>query len=506
MLLPGTLPPELLPYASVENEAELFNQLSKHAEHIILFFEIASENETWSEQHAGFMGKVIDWCTKHFLDERLSILSAERIAAAIRKHFSIFRSILPSDLTIHMQGHQVVVNSLILSVSSEVFRERIRIECHIQGGSSLVCNEVSFALFHHIVECAYTGMALNLWRERQEDLMSLLRFCSLYKLVELMEICEETLRRYINRSNALEMLEMSYKESWNHLKKHCMEILNEQSLGVNFFVVQVGNDSGILEPINPFGMEFLAFSESALELFEHVKRFITHLICGGALTEETPFSYVVSSCPNLVALDISHTRAFSDRLSDIPSDLIELDLSQCPWLTNSVLHRMVLICPHLKRLKLQSNVQLTYLGWSELQKLRQLQAVDISRCHQVNDEDFVMILKACGHVVEFRADECKKLTDRAFFSLAKSMPQVLVLSVGRCHLSDGMLLEIVVHCRHLFSLNLTKCLDITEKGLLKVIQQTRELRRLNVSQCRLSDEEIARIRKSYPLLRIEKTG
>lgn len=502
MLMPASLPTELMAYASAENEAALFTALSKRPDHLVLFFEIASENETWSEHHSDFMRQAIEWSTKQFFNQQLSLALAERIAKAICKHFSVQRSFLISDLTIHMQGQQAEVNSLMLSVNSDVFRERIWRECHQKGLSKLVCNEIPNALFHHIVEFVYSGMALRVWKESQEDIFALLRLSSQYRLSGLMEICEETLRRYINRSNALEMLVASYQASWNLLKTHCMQLLNDQALDVRLFEVHANAESGIPEPLQPFGLEFLAFSDRALEVFEQVKPFITHLVCSGTLTEEAPFSTVVRTCPKLVALDISQSRVFSERLSDIPNNVLELDLSKCPWLTNSIIQKMVSICPQLKRLKLQSNVQLTFVGWGELQKLRQLQALDISRCNQVSDEDFALILKACAHLVELRVDECKKLTDNAFFSLTRSLPQLLVLSVVRCHLSDGLLYELVVRCRHIHTLNLTKCLEISEKGLLRALPHARELRRLTIVQCPISDEAVAMIRKSYPLLSI----
>ena len=225
-----------------------------------------------------------------------------------------------------------------------------------------------------------------------------------------------------------------------------------------------------------------------IAIFEQVKKFVTHLIFSGSLVEEAPFNKVVQECPNLRSLDIGRIRDFSDHLYSADSHLQELDLSNCAWLTNDYLKKIIEIFPNLRRLILTSNVQLTFLGWSSLQKLPLLYGLDVSRCRQLHDDDLLLILRACPQLTELDLEECIGLSERAFFDLAKALPQLTVLNASKSHISDIALIEIALRCRHIVELYVVRCKGISEKGILQFVKNASFLKVLDVMGCDVSQK------------------
>lgn len=502
MLLPHFLPSSLSHYAEVENEAKLFEFLSQTTLDSVIFFEYACADETWTEQHTPFMRVMLEWLTALFLEERLSMDSALRIARSIHAHYPSLQSLIPHNITFRIQGYDVAVNSLLIAVSSEYFHNLIRIECHDKQKKIVNCDEISYDMFTLVNEFANSGDIKNLWKRDQSFLFNFLQTASRLSILKLIPLCEETLKRYITRENALDILIEAHNSSWTILKQKCFYVLNQLSLGIRFLEIAKESDHIGRKELKPFAMEFLDFRNTALDIFTRVCSLVTHLICSGSLTEDASFSYVVQSCPHLIALDISRSNFFSERLLNIPSRLEQLDLSTCPWLTPENLKRIIANCPHLTRLSCSSNVQLTFLAWSELQKLKNLVALDISRCRQIQDEEFSLILKACVNASELNLEDCTKLTDKAFFELARSQPKLEILNVSRCHIGDGTLADITSRCSNLRSLNMSRCGEITNRGLLQAMRFALELRELYIQHCNIKPETVAAIKTMRPLLHI----
>lgn len=501
MLLPALLPKELSVYADANNDVELLQLLIKIPNQLVLFFEHACEDETWSEQHLSYMQAAIEWLTLQFRHERLNMEFAQRIAKAFQAHFNILRHNLIRDITIKGQNGTVEANSLLLSVSSEFFYDLIRMHYSDLKRLVIELNNVPLDILIHVEEFVNSGDVVGLWKHEQSYILKLLQHATLFRIKGLMELCEETLKRYINKSNVIDTLMMTHQNSWLNLRKNCFRFLNNQNIGVRFEEVEkyrtIDVGGGKLLRI-----EFLEFNESSLDIFTKLKHLITHVICGGDLTEEAPFSMVVKSCPHLISVDISRSRVFSERLYDLPQNLKELDLSKCSWLTNDNLRKMIAICPQLLRISLNSNVQLTYQGWGELQKLHQLKGLDVSRCHQLHDEDLLLILNACTQISELGLEECVGIGEAGFFELARSLIQLSFLNVARCHIADAQLIEITMCCRNLQVLNLTRCKGISDKGILQAIKQATSLESIDLTACDISQITLEMIRQLRPNLRV----
>ncbi|MFQ5729646.1 MAG: hypothetical protein ACE5GN_04735, partial [Waddliaceae bacterium] len=86
MELPALLPEELHYTSVAENDKNLLNMLVKIPEDLVVFFEYACGDETWSELHHNFMQEVIRWMTWQFFQDRLLMKTAQRATLSIREH------------------------------------------------------------------------------------------------------------------------------------------------------------------------------------------------------------------------------------------------------------------------------------------------------------------------------------------------------------------------------------------------------------------------------------
>jgi len=239
-----------------------------------------------------------------------------------------------------------------------------------------------------------------------------------------------------------------------------------------------------------------------MEIFDAMRFNVTHLIISKNLTDQAGFSDVINRCPSMVCLDLSGSGSFTDRLLDIPESLEELDISNCEWLTNKNFKKMIEICPNLVKIRLASNSQLNYSSWTLLKDLRRLEKLDISRCYQIKDEDFKLILQACRDVTHFYLEECTGLSDNAFFELAKNIPKLTDLDVSRTNITDSGLIDLMMRCSHLITLKLVRCSNLSPKGILEAVHNAPNLRLLDITKCDAPAETLKKIAEARPFLEV----
>ncbi len=346
--------------------------------------------------------------------------------------------------------------------------------------------DIPYTLFLLIHEFVMNGHIDTLWKHEQEELYLLLKQASRLRLEGLSTLCQELLKRYVSRDNAIAILQTAHQEKWLLLKSACCHLIDAMSLGVKLSDEEAAGEVDPLLTSSPFFFEFLQFSHTALELFSSLKHLITHLICKGSLTEDPVFIEVVQKAPKVVSVDISNSPTLSPYLSAIPAHIAELNASQCLWLTDSTFRYLITLCPHLKRLSLDGNSQLGYSALGELKKLPYLHALDLSHIEQLKDEDFTVILKACRELSELKLVACRQLTRNTFFELGRQLPNLIKLDLSRCSITDIALLEITLRCRQLCILKLNRCEELSEKGILQAVSEAHSLQKLELGGRKLS--------------------
>ncbi|KAG1688136.1 hypothetical protein DVH05_004006 [Phytophthora capsici] len=131
------------------------------------------------------------------------------------------------------------------------------------------------------------------------------------------------------------------------------------------------------------------------------------------------------------------------------TNITHIDVSYCNMTPHGI-HKVVLCCPALVSLNL-------------------------SGCTQLTDDNIVDIVNSCEKIVTLELAFCRELTDSVLYAISK-------------HLS-------------LEELNLSRCVRITDDGMLEIAGQSSVLRRLNVAACKkLSDRTLSALLEGCRLL------
>lgn len=494
MQLPPLLAAQFQYLAKANTDEELFGILLEQPPQMLEFFENVTEFDSWCEKHPDLMKGILGWAMEQAYQDNLSFEFAKRYAQVIYDHTATLDPFVPLNITVEIEGKKLEMNGLLLATSSHFFRQRLIKECRDAGLHTLKLEGVTYDLFLFIEEFINTGSSWKLWRKTKEELLKTLLQASQWEIFGLVDAIQESMKRYLDSGNALDLLLLSHEKDWFILKRACIDFINGEYLGVR--IIDKGKQA--------LGLEFLDFKERGMGIFESLKPYITHLIISSLLTQEVLFRDVVNGCPQLISIDIAHTHAFSENLRYIPSHLQELNISKCGWINQNTLREIIQTCPRLKSLDISSNPQLTYNAWSEIQKLRDLKALDFSRCHQLTNEEFKLLLKACRKVTDLSTEDCGGVYENAFFDIGRMVPELLSLNVARCTINDSSLIEIATQCKSLTRLDLSRCANITKKGVLETVKEALQLKELNLTRTQIPDFVIEEIHQMSPFLKIEQ--
>jgi|GEM_PF-1585071 len=492
MEMPVFLPSNLEFCRSASSEAELFNLTTLRFIDSLNFFKVAADDETWCEEHPDFIKKILLFFTDASFKDKLSAFSKAEVQQKIQEHYKILYPSLPLNISFNVEGNIIAENSLLFSSASLFFEMLIRNECLNKKASELKLTRISFDFFKIIEEFVTTGDASTLWKHEENVLKKLRGDISPFGLRKLEGLIEISLKRYIHQYNALSTLIGADHNGWIVLRHACYEYINEMKLGFMFHE----------STIKFLAFEFFEFNNSSIDAFKVVKSLITHLFFSGKLIEKQEFSEVVNQCPLLNYLNLAMSAVFSDRIFDVPGELPGLGLSSCNWLNKNSFRLIINKFSYLKELKLSDNIQLDYNTWGLISLLRNLSSLDISKNPQISDDDFRLIVQSTPRLVELNCSYCKKIGDKGFFELTRSLSYLIFLDLERCQISDGILIEIAVKSRFLEEINLTHCQLLTDRGILELVKQSRALKQITIKQCNIKDETIQEIKRLYNSLRV----
>lgn len=493
MEFPALMPKELSFYEKSSSEEFLYAALIKNPHDVVLFFETASDDETWASNHEELMKKLLEWLTAQTLSDRLSKRHYQQVSYAIQKHYLIFKSYLPKNILIKLKDADIPFNSLLLFGASDFFKQILLNESRGQEANSLTFPQLNEKAFASIGSFISTGDVPDLSTKGPDEIIDLIKRANAWEISSLSVMCERMLLKYVSKENVFEMLTKAKSERWAYFEQACLHFVNEQGWGFRLSSVS----------FERLAFEFLDFYEHTIDFFEQLRPMVTDIICGKELVEQPQFGLILKECPHLFLLDISRTSAYSNQYEEISKGLQALNLSECPWLSKDTLKRFFELCPHLTQLTLQNDVQLNHFFWSELVKFKELKVLDVSQCNQLQEMDLSLFLKGLNALTELSLSNCKKIGEVGFLEMAKSLPRLIRLNLSRCSVSDTALVEIAARCRNLTALNISGCDQLTEKGILALIKQTTSLQELDISRCRISVKTVEEIQKISPQLNLK---
>lgn len=492
MQLPLDLPEELKKYENFETEDQLVEELKKHPREIMTFFLSASEDETWVESHQFVIKELLEWLTDAYINRNFPKDFFKQAVAALQKHIQILKPYIPLDLLIKADQSEYFINSLLLGYLSEYFSRRIRNECRGMKRRMLEVSEIPYQWLFLFDEYLLTGEIQDLWKIKPDELWLIIESAMLTGFSPIVEFCELVLRRYIERSNVYEMLVKAHQKSLQLLQNACIEFINEVSMGTRLLIT----------PVKDLSLEFLSYKERAFDEFEKIADHLTCLVFSADLAASPYFKDTVKRCPKLRSLNFNDSKVFSDFFEEIPEGVKEIRLSNCNWLNHSTIGIFCLSCPELNLLDLSSNEHLNYAFWPELQKFKKLTALDVSRCYQIGDQELKMILQACPKLLDLKLMDCKKITDEGFFEIGKLSPNLARLDLSRTLITDAVLIDLMTKCTNLYSLDLSRCYQLTARAITEGIRNCPGLKKIYLNHTSLNEEEKKRIQENYSYLAI----
>ncbi|XP_066581369.1 F-box/LRR-repeat protein 7-like [Prorops nasuta] len=188
---------------------------------------------------------------------------------------------------------------------------------------------------------------------------------------------------------------------------------------------------------------------------------------------------ILDNCIHLKELDltgcISVTRAAS-RVSAL--QLQTLDLSDCHSVEDSGLNLSLSRMPHLACLYLR-------------------------RCLRITDTSLVAIASYCSGLKQLSVSDCTKITDFGVRELAARLgPSLRYFSVGKCDkVSDAGLLIVARHCYKLRYLNARGCEALSDSATLALARGCPRLRALDLGKCDVGDATLEALSTGCPNLK-----
>ncbi|TMW63324.1 hypothetical protein Poli38472_002265 [Pythium oligandrum] len=196
-------------------------------------------------------------------------------------------------------------------------------------------------------------------------------------------------------------------------------------------------------------------------------RVLTLTGCNGL--NDLALGHLAHRAKDLESLSASACTGITDRgLAWLLEDLLDhsatgaqlehLDTSYCPQLSAHRIQDVVRRCPKLVSLSL-------------------------SGCIDLSDQNLVDIIEACDTLVHLELAFCRELTDRGLQAVAKHL-SLETLNVGRCiKLTDDGMRDIVGQFTVLKTLKVAACKKLTDKTLLGLIEGCPLLQELDATHC-----------------------
>ncbi|XP_027351561.1 F-box/LRR-repeat protein 3 isoform X2 [Abrus precatorius] len=262
---------------------------------------------------------------------------------------------------------------------------------------------------------------------------------------------------------------------------------------------------------------------------------------------------LIRACPLLEAVDVSHCWGYGDREAaalSCAARLRELNMDKCLGVTDIGLAKIAVGCGRLERLSLKWCLEISDLGIDLLCKkcldlkfldvsylkvtseslrsiasllklevfvmvgcslvddvgLRflekgcpQLKTIDVSRCDCVSSSGLISVISGHGGLEQMDAGYCLSELSAPLVKCLENLKQLRTIRIDGVRVSDFILQTIGTNCKSLVELGLSKCIGVTNKGIMQLAFGCGNLKILDLTCCRfISDVAISTIADSCP--------
>ncbi|PNX98904.1 F-box/LRR-repeat protein [Trifolium pratense] len=225
---------------------------------------------------------------------------------------------------------------------------------------------------------------------------------------------------------------------------------------------------------------------------------------------------LLSKCQSIQYLDLQSAHFLKDsnfvELSLFLVDLVSIDISDCSRLTIVTLSALLRNCSKLNEVKMEGTGTTKYMGVENSSTLMNLvvnpqlkslhlsdnkwltekhvhvfasilpnlQLLDLSWCCRISEKGIGLVLKRCSKIRQLSIVYSQRLEPlRMNFKVST----LEVLNLSRSKINDKSLNVISKSCFRLLQLDLSCCLNVTEKGVRQALENCTQLREINLTYC-----------------------
>ena len=208
---------------------------------------------------------------------------------------------------------------------------------------------------------------------------------------------------------------------------------------------------------------------------------------------EMGLTAVGRQCPSLRSIDLSNCRKIDDdalnAILSVRPGLESLSLSHCKLLSNNAMLAMSRMCPSLLRLNLQRCTGIGDAGFQHLESsanFAQLLELNLSDCSFLTDAAILALCKACPALLNLNLSFCCGLSETSLELMARSLKRLMSLDLSYCGnaVSDTSVHWIATSLVLLQRLSLRGCVRVTSAGIRDLLHHAKNLRVLNASSCK----------------------
>lgn len=254
------------------------------------------------------------------------------------------------------------------------------------------------------------------------------------------------------------------------------------------------------------------------------------------------------ACPCLESVDVSYCCGFGDREAAALSSAVglrELNMDKCLQLTDVGLAKIAVGCSKLEKLSLKWCMEITDLGIdllckkcvdlkyldvsylkvtneslhsiASLLKLEvlglmacpliddvglqfiergcpSLKVIDVSRCEGVSSSGLIFVVRGHRNLLELNAGYCLSELSTALLHQMKNLNHLEVIRIDGARIFETSFQVISANCKSLVEIGLSKCLGVTNIGIMRLVSACINLRVLNLTCCHsITDAAISAI-------------
>lgn len=493
MDFPAELKEALSHLKEASSDSALVELAAKDSRLLTTFFEAAAFDETWASHHPEAIKLALKKLSDLYAGGNLSQELAERAARSIREHHSVVLRQLDADLKVLLKDGQLMVSCLLFGTVSTLFGGLLSSIDRSDGSFEVHIPDVTVDVFRIIHAYMETGQSGELWRMEYPLVLQVYQRAIEWEIKGLPMEAAAILKRYVTHGNFVKLLKECISNRWQEYYTEILKIAGTYDVGLQF----------ALTSVEYLAVEFSDYRESALDIFEELKPFITHLGFFGPIVEDTRFTYIIKEVPGLIGIRLNEVKAFTNRFLDIPYTLEELDISMNPWMTSDELKVLIEQCKELKKLNLKNDTGIDYKGFGYLKKLTRLESLTLTKCTQIKEEELLLICQCCPKLLHLDLEGCERLGGKAFETLSKMLPRLETLSISRLSISDAELIELTHRLKNLQELNLERTDSFSDSGIIESVQVSYNLKRLKLKHTPVSPGAREKIQHMRPSLHID---